>query len=80
MDNTDKVISLVDATNEMGLIIRTAGLNKTKNEIRKDYTTLKKLWVQIVNETKKANGSIPPIMNVLAPRTNTNPPITFRSV
>ncbi len=39
---------------EMGLIIRTAGLNKTKNEIKKDYTTLNKLWVQIVSETKKA--------------------------
>ena len=38
----------------MGLIIRTAGLNKTKNEIKKDYSILNKLWVQIVNETKKA--------------------------
>ena len=36
----------------MGLIIRTAGLNKTKNEIKR-YTTLNKLWVTIVNETKK---------------------------
>ena len=38
----------------MGLIVRTAGHNKTKNEIKKDYTTLNKLWVEIVNETKKA--------------------------
>ena len=37
----------------MGLIIRTAGLNKT-NEIKKDYNTLNKMWIQIVNETKKA--------------------------
>ena len=49
-----KIIEELKVPNEMGLIIRTAGLNKTKNEIRKDYTTLKKLWVQIVNETKKA--------------------------
>ena len=39
----------------MGLIIRTAGLNRTKNEIKKDYSTLNKLWAQIVNETKKDN-------------------------
>ena len=38
----------------MGLIIRTAGLNKTKNEIKKDYSTLNKLWVEIVTDTKKA--------------------------
>ena len=36
------------------LIVRTAGLNKTKNEIKRDYTTLNKLWSQIVSETKKA--------------------------
>ena len=32
------------------------------------------------NAIRKANGSIPPIINVFAPRTNTNPPITLRSV
>ncbi len=49
-----KIIEELKIPSEMGLIIRTAGLNKTKNEIKKDYTILKKLWVQIVNETKKA--------------------------
>ena len=38
----------------MGLIIRTAGLNKTKNEIKKDYITLNKLWANVVDSTKKA--------------------------
>ena len=49
-----KIIDDLKIPAEMGLIIRTAGLNKTKNEIKKDYTTLNKLWIQIVNETKKA--------------------------
>ncbi len=49
-----KIIDDLKVPMEMGLIVRTAGLNKTKNEIKKDYTTLKKLWVDIVNETKKA--------------------------
>jgi len=49
-----KIIDDLNVPSEMGLIIRTAGLNKTKNEIKKDYTTLNKLWVDIVTETKKA--------------------------
>ena len=31
----------------MGLIVRTAGSNKTKNEINHDLETLKKTWDQI---------------------------------
>ena len=39
----------------MGLIIRTAGLNKTKNEIKKDYITLNKLvGTMWLTQTKKA--------------------------
>ena len=56
-DDRKKLRQIIDelkVPNEMGLIVRTAGLNRTKNEIKKDYTTLNKLWVQIVNETKKA--------------------------
>jgi len=49
-----KIIDDLKVPSEMGLIIRTAGLNKTKNEIKKDYATLNKLWVEIVTETKKA--------------------------
>ena len=46
-----KIIDDLKVPMEMGLIVRTAGLNKIKY---KNYTTLKKLWVDIVNETKKA--------------------------
>jgi len=56
-DDRNKLKQIIDELNvplEMGLIIRTAGLNKTKNEIKKDYSTLNKLWVEIVTDTKKA--------------------------
>ncbi len=56
-DDRKKLKQIIDELKvpaEMGLIIRTAGLNKTKNEIKKDYATLNKLWIEIVNETKKA--------------------------
>ncbi len=56
-DDRKKLKQIIDdlkVPSEMGLIIRTAGLNKTKNEIKKDYNTLNKMWIQIVNETKKA--------------------------
>ncbi|RPG95296.1 MAG: Rne/Rng family ribonuclease [Candidatus Pelagibacter sp. TMED263] len=56
-DDRNKLKQIIDDLNvpsEMGLIIRTAGLNKTKNEIKRDYATLNKLWVDIVTETKRA--------------------------
>jgi len=56
-DDRNKLKQIIEELNiplEMGLIIRTAGLNKTKNEIKKDYSTLNKLWIEIVTETKKA--------------------------
>ena len=49
-----KIVEDLKIPSEMGLIIRTAGLNKTKNEIRKDYITLNKLWIGVVESTKKA--------------------------
>ena len=54
-----KIIEDLKVPNEMGLIIRTAGLNRTKNEIKRDYTSLFKLWNTIIEETKK---SIAPAM------------------
>ena len=49
-----KIIDDLKVPSEMGLIIRTAGLNKTKNEIKRDYTSLFKLWNTIIEETKKS--------------------------
>ena len=42
---------------EMGLIIRTAGANKTKNEINYDLENLIKIWEEI---KKKAMNSLAP--------------------
>ena len=56
-DDRNKIKKIIDELkipSEMGLIVRTAGLNKTKNEVKKDYTSLHKLWVNIVKETEKA--------------------------
>ena len=37
----------IEIPTEMGLIVRTAGSNKTKNEINHDLTTLINSWDQI---------------------------------
>jgi ribonuclease E len=40
----------------MSLIVRTAGLDRSKTEIKKDYAYLMKLWSQIREETIQANA------------------------
>ena len=41
------ILNEIDIPKEMGLIVRTAGSNKTKNEINHDLTTLINTWNQI---------------------------------
>ncbi|MDC3126091.1 Rne/Rng family ribonuclease [Candidatus Pelagibacter sp.] len=41
------ILNGIEIPKEMGLIVRTAGSNKTKNEINSDLTTLVKTWDQI---------------------------------
>ncbi|WP_440656400.1 Rne/Rng family ribonuclease [Candidatus Pelagibacter sp. HIMB1509] len=41
------ILNEIEIPKEMGLIVRTAGSNKTKNEINSDLTTLVNTWVQI---------------------------------
>ena len=41
------ILNEIDIPKEMGLIVRTAGSNKTKNEINYDLDTLKSTWNQI---------------------------------
>ncbi len=43
------ILNEIEIPKEMGLIVRTAGSNKTKNEINNDLTTLIKTWSQIKN-------------------------------
>jgi ribonuclease E len=41
------ILNQIEIPKEMGLIVRTAGSNKTKNEINHDLETLKNTWNQI---------------------------------
>ena len=41
------ILNEIEIPKEMGLIVRTAGSNKTKNEINQDLKTLKNTWNQI---------------------------------
>ncbi|MBD1137456.1 Rne/Rng family ribonuclease [Pelagibacterales bacterium SAG-MED43] len=41
------ILNEIEIPKEMGLIVRTAGSNKTKNEINQDLETLKNIWNQI---------------------------------
>ncbi len=41
------ILNEIEIPREMGLIVRTAGSNKTKNEINNDLTTLINTWAQI---------------------------------
>ena len=51
------ILNEIEIPKEMGLIVRTAGSNKTKNEISHDLTTLINSWNQI---KENALGSIAP--------------------
>ena len=51
------ILNEIEIPKEMGLIVRTAGSNKTKNEINHDLETLIKTWNQIKD---KALNSIAP--------------------
>ena len=49
-----KILQEIDIPTTMGLIIRTAGLNKTKNELNKDILNTIKTWEEIKNKTIKS--------------------------
>ncbi len=53
------ILNEIEIPKEMGLIVRTAGSNKTKNEINQDLETLKKTWNQI---KENAINSIAPAL------------------
>ncbi len=52
-----KILNEIEIPREMGLIVRTAGSNKTKNEIGNDLDNLKNIWNSI---KEKAINSIAP--------------------
>ena len=46
-----KILQEIDLPSTMGLIVRTAGLNKTKNELSNDVSNIIKTWEDIKNKT-----------------------------
>ena len=50
------ILNEIEIPSEMGLIVRTAGSNKTKNEIDHDLNTLIKSWNQIKDNAINANA------------------------
>ena len=49
-----KILNEIDIPSTMGLIVRTAGLNKTKNDLNNDVTNIIKTWEEI----KKKNHHV----------------------
>lgn len=49
-----KIISALEVPDEMGLIVRTAGMERTKTEIKRDYDYLLRLWNGIRDLTLKS--------------------------
>ena len=49
-----KIISSLEVPDEMGLIVRTAGMERTKTEIKRDYDYLLRLWNGIRDLTLKS--------------------------
>jgi len=48
------ILNEIKIPETMGLIVRTAGLNKTKNELEKDITSTVSLWEEIKNKAVKS--------------------------
>tara|TARA_B110000438_G_scaffold301678_1_gene357197 strand:- start:382 stop:2247 length:1866 start_codon:yes stop_codon:yes gene_type:complete len=46
-----KILNEIEIPSTMGVIVRTAGLNKTKNELNKDIVNIIKTWDEIKNKT-----------------------------
>ena len=55
------ILNEIEIPKEMGLIVRTAGSNKTKNEIDHDLTTLTNTWNQI--KTNAINSIAPSLIH-----------------
>ena len=51
-----KILNEIDIPKSMGVIVRTAGSNKTKNEIEKDFHNTLKTWEQIKDNALDSNA------------------------
>ena len=50
------ILNDIDIPKSMGVIVRTAGANKTKNEIEKDFKNTLKTWEEIRDKALKSNA------------------------
>ena len=50
------ILNEIDIPKIMGVIVRTAGANKTKNEIEKDFQNTLKTWEEIKNKALESNA------------------------
>jgi ribonuclease E len=50
------ILNNIDIPKSMGVIVRTAGANKTKNEIEKDFQNTLKTWDQVQNKALDSNA------------------------
>ena len=50
------ILNEIDIPKSMGIIVRTAGANKTKNEIEKDFQNTLKTWEQIKDKALDSNA------------------------
>ena len=51
-----KILNEIDIPKSMGVIVRTAGANKTKNEIEKDFQNTLKTWEEIKSKALDSNA------------------------
>jgi len=51
------VVSQITEKEDMGFIVRTAGMNRTKQELVRDYQMLIRLWKDIKEKSEKTAGS-----------------------
>ncbi len=51
-----KILNEIEIPNSMGVIVRTAGANKTKNEIEKDFLNTLSTWEQIRDKAVESNA------------------------
>ena len=54
--NIRNILNYIDIPKSMGVIVRTAGANKTKNDIEKDFKFTLKTWEEIRDKAIKSNA------------------------
>jgi len=55
-DKVRKILNGIEIPKSMGVIVRTAGANKTKNEIEKDFQNTVTTWEDIKSKAVESNG------------------------